>query len=383
MHKSESAGFQAMTIPDMPNYKSIPKAIFDWVPDFVVRLQLYAIGILFLMATLPFGIGFVLAKRLLNLSPPDFMQIVVNYVSGVKLYVQRRRYGSNLFSLDDYAFLDTIDEPPRVSVRRRMVEAMCDVALEPYDRWYVLAHSLGSVVAYNGLMEPAETLAHYLDKDRWDKLRGRGLAGSLATLANAPPYFNSPGNAPSMPARPVWLGPTDVVFRHAILANFGGLLTYGNPLEKFAAIWPARVAINKTEPHFPVKSEWINIYDPTDPVSGVIRSFTPPGLLPNCSPRLTNYGYKSHWTLLYSHLCYLDLSAPGPKNLADAIADWTLSGKEFNAPAPPHKRWFVPFGARINPQLFASFNGRPVRHHRIAGNLGGRWASNSVGKLGG
>lgn len=49
--------------------------------------------------------------------------------------------------------MDGPDEPPRAAIRRRMVPTMVDVAAAGYDRWYILAHSLGSVVAWNGLME--------------------------------------------------------------------------------------------------------------------------------------------------------------------------------------------------------------------------------------
>jgi hypothetical protein len=340
---STSSGFQAMTDPVIPGY--------GWRRKIIVRCQLFAVSTLFLMAAFPIGIVVILAKRLLNLTPPDFLQTIVNYVSGVKLYNQRRRYGSALFRTSD--FLDTMEEPPRVSVRRRMVEIMTDMVVQdqPYARWYVLAHSLGSVVAFNGLMEPGEILANYLGKQRWTNLKAKGFAGKRARLPQpSPDYFDSRQNQPQgnlkstppIPARPLWLDADDIVYRHRILDNFKGLLTYGSPLEKFAAIWPARVSVNKTEPHFPDGSEWINIYDPIDQISGVLRGFTPPGLPDRCLPPLINIGYAAHWALIYAHIRYLNLSKTGSRDLGDAIAHWLLGDRPFRVPASPRAHWFVP-----------------------------------------
>src|SRR5690349_9290961 len=61
------------------------------------------------------------------------------------------RFGSGLWWSRD-EFLDSMGEPPRVSIRRRMVRGIADVACAGYQRWYVLAHSQGTVVAFNGLM---------------------------------------------------------------------------------------------------------------------------------------------------------------------------------------------------------------------------------------
>jgi hypothetical protein len=374
---STSSGFQAMTDPVVPGFGPRRKII--------VRLELLAISTLFLMAAFPLGLIVVLAKRLLNLSAPDFVQTMVNYVSAVKLYNQRRRYGTSFIFNKESDFLDTMEEPPRVSVRRRMVEMITDMVTQeqPYERWYVLAHSLGSVVAFNGLMEPGEMLANYLGKERWEKLTTNHFAGKRTGLAaDAPFYFNSktpvqppeqkpvqapaqaealaeaqppaetqlPAQAPPpanpsapIPARPVWLDDNDIVYRHLILQNFKGVLTYGSPLEKFAAIWPARVPVNKTEPHFPATSEWINVYDPIDPVSGVLRAFTPADVPPHCAPELVNIGFAAHPALLYAHLRYLNLADKGAKDLGDAVAHWVLGHGSFRVPIPPRKRWFKPY----------------------------------------
>ncbi|MDA9451162.1 MULTISPECIES: hypothetical protein [unclassified Bradyrhizobium] len=345
---STSSGFKAMKDPEVPGLGRRRK--------FIVRLELFAVSSLFLMAAFPLGLVVVLAKRLLNLNPPDFLQTIVNYVSGVKLYNQRRRYGAALLFNKESDFLDTMEEPPRVSVRRRMIEVLADVALQrpSYDRWYVLSHSLGSVVAFNGLMEPGEMMANYLGKKRWAALKTRNMAGDRRDpLLQGVAYFDSRTSStadaltPPVPARPVWLGPDDVVFRHLFLKNFRGLLTYGSPLEKFAAIWPARVPVNKSERHFPKGSEWINIYDPVDPVSGVLKAFRPGNeITEEHVPPARNIGFAAHWGLLYAHLRYLNLANDGPKDLGDAVANWLTTGSTFQAPAEPRKRWFVPYDSQ-------------------------------------
>jgi hypothetical protein len=147
-----------------------------------------------------------------------------------------------------------------------MIRAIADVACNNYDRWYILAHSQGSVVAFNGLMETAYAWPGYLEKDRWDQLlperpRGAGTADLI------------PPQGRVMPRRPVWAADDDIAYRRRIFARFRGSLTYGSPLEKFAALWPALVPISR-EPVFSPWIPWLNIHDPTDPVSGACSPST-------------------------------------------------------------------------------------------------------------
>ena len=59
-----------------------------------------------------------------------------------------------------------------------MVRTIADGARRRYDRWYILAHSLGAVVAHNGLMEPASSWPGYFDEVTWTLLKREGLAGA-------------------------------------------------------------------------------------------------------------------------------------------------------------------------------------------------------------
>jgi hypothetical protein len=65
-------------------------------------------------------------KRL-NFDPLLSTGIIVNYLSGVKLYSQHTRAGGGP--------MDGPDEPPRATIRRRMVRAIVDAATAEYDRW--------------------------------------------------------------------------------------------------------------------------------------------------------------------------------------------------------------------------------------------------------
>jgi hypothetical protein len=85
-----------------------------------------------------------LASRLFNWQTPRLLRVLANYVSAVKLYTQRRRFGAGLLWRRE-EFLDSAGEPPRVSIRRRMIRTIADVAANKYDRWYILAHSQGRV----------------------------------------------------------------------------------------------------------------------------------------------------------------------------------------------------------------------------------------------
>ena len=307
-----------------------------------VRVRLFLIGCFFLLSSLTIGLVTLVAKRLFNLNALNVVKTFVNYLSSVKLYNQSQRRGAGPASNAD--FLDTIGEPPRDSIRRRMIRTICDVAANrDYARWYILAHSQGSVIAFNGLMEPGSGWVGYLDEARLQNLRRIGMV------------FNGPPDAGAFtPARPIWSCDGETVDRMKIFERFSGILTYGSPLEKFQAIWRGRVPVFE-EAAFAPHSRWINVFDPLDAVSGEIRSWdTAPAK--DC-PAVENIGYKASRVLLLGHVKYLDcprargnrlkrvralgtaaasrwrkglrLGSKRPKDaygsrLADRVADWLL-----------------------------------------------------------
>jgi hypothetical protein len=274
----------------------------SWLQRSWVRLQLLWVSYVFTLGAFSIGLLVFLAKRLLDFAPFSPIQVFVNYLSALKLYNQKKRAGGG--------FLDARLEPPRVSVRRRMMRVMADVALARYDRWYIVAHSLGTVIAFNGLMETGHAWPNYLDQAAWRNLRDAGWAGP----SRSPGEHGRTGDM--LPERPLWLLPFEIVYRDRVFERFAGLFTLGSPLNKFAAIWPARVPCNKF-PAIPENARWINFYDRTDPVSGILKWFRWPSFRPPSISRpldkekpsgvLTplNVGFRSHWLLLYSHICYL------------------------------------------------------------------------------
>jgi len=310
----------------------LPGAVQTMVPPvteglfwFWVRLRLFFVAIVAVGGAASVGMLVFVAQRLFKLDMPDMLRVFVNYVAGVKLYNQKQRLAGKIWPTNQDV-LDSIGEPPRVSVRRRMIRVIADVALAKYDRWYVMAHSLGSVVAFNGLMETAYAWPGYLDTKRWTDLVDGGFAGPAGRPLPA-------GLAPTRPQRPVWLGPDDVVYRGQIFDRFHGLLTFGSPLEKFAAIWPANVPIT-TAPAFQPQAHWVNVYDPIDPVSGILDSFRTPPPPPRgrveC-PTLENVGYKSGPVFLLNHLQYLE---PSKNNTRDTLVDWVADWLVTAAPPP-------------------------------------------------
>jgi hypothetical protein len=340
-------GLSMWTLPrklssSRPAYENMrePKANIPVTTQLLVRLQLFFVGVVSVLASFSLTPFIFLFTRLFNTQDLSFVKLFVNYVSMVKLYNQHFRRGGNP--------LDALPEPPRSAIRRRMVRTIIDVATSPrkYDRWYILAHSLGSVIAFNGLMEPEEILPNYLDEKRWKRVKNAGMVSQVEDQS----YLK----LDLCPSRPLWVDPNSVIKRRELFCRFRGFLTYGCPLDKFAILWPARVPINKDESVFQDGVEWINVYDVTDPVAGYLDYFNPTGPAENYSclkPR--NLGYKASFWVLISHIRYHRLGRSRgqvkDKNraLADFVVEWLLKGSAFpvdskNKPKQWSRWWLDP-----------------------------------------
>jgi hypothetical protein len=193
-----------------------------------------------------------------------------------------------------------------------MIRTLATVAEARYDRWYVVAHSLGTVIALNGLMETPYAWPGYFVEAQWRAFCEAGFGGPGDVLNRG---------EHTMPVRPVWALPDELAYRRRIFEKFRGLLTLGSPLEKYAAIWPARVPLSRM-PAFQDGAVWVNVFDPIDPVSSPLKAFGghPEAIL----PVPVNIGYTSSWAFLLAHLCYLKWS--GASGLADGVANWLLTG---------------------------------------------------------
>ena len=298
-------------------------------PFFRIVLGFY--GMLFGLGAATIGLANVIFDRL-KLPRFPISSILTAYVGDVMLYTQT--------SGEDDPAVSDMAQPPRVGIRARMVDAIVEYARRGYDSWYIVAHSQGTVVAYNGLMETEKALPNYLTQDRWNNLS----TSSREFLKESPP----PVDDIMLPRRPSWLGPEQALNRVVLFGKLKGLLTFGSAIGKFRGIWPITVPANKDEDVFHPDFTWINVYDPTDPVSGPLWAYTrESGQWSNGheiwkarsqDPESSlvagkidhTIAYKAKWIWLLSHLAYLDYYSPGYKRpaplLVTEVARWLFSG---------------------------------------------------------
>lgn len=252
--------------------------------------------------------------------------ILVEYLGDVKLYQQdaRERKGP---------LVDLGRNPPRVSIRRRIIKSLVEMALENYDRWYVLSHSLGTVVAFNGLMETEKALPNYLRQSLWEKWRYK----HQNKIKGKNPLTEDEKEK-MLPQRPSWLVDDDIIDRKELFSKLKGFMTYGSPLSKFAVLWPSIVLLNKDESVFSKDFEWINVFDPTDPVSDFTRFFdSKNGKNSPFNPR--DIPYKADQIHLLSHGQYLTFNPKRKNPLVRQISQWLLNGNKFQEPPePPNKK---------------------------------------------
>lgn len=253
-----------------------------------IQLLMAALAALFVACTL------TLVKRLFAavLRQAPSPTILVQYVGDVRTYESRAAPGDSALSDPGH--------PRRVGIRRRMVTEMVAMgAREDLHGWYVLAHSLGSVVAYNGLTEIGHALPNYLPRPHWENLRSE--------LKEDPGCCRRDSVNGMMPSRPPWVDPNAVINRPLLFAKLRGFLTYGSPLDKFAGLWPRIVATatdrRDLDNPFPAQCSWINFVGPTDPVAGCLDSF-PPDRFQGALPQVKNV--TTPWSLLFglSHITY-------------------------------------------------------------------------------
>ena len=316
-------GAKKMTLPNYGGDLGSPKV------SLIDRVRLFGAALIM-----------ILLFPLFSLLRPSFrfnlpVQIFAQYFGDVKLLDQSE------YEVKDPPLSD-LDHPPRVSIRRRVVQALVKMRLRDYDRWYVMAHSLGSVLALNGLMETEEALPNYLSKDLWEKWQSRFKASSKQTSA-APEVM--------MPSRPPGLEPNDIISRKELFHNLKGFMTYGSPLSKYAVLWPWLTPLNKDESVFDQNFEWINFYDPSDPIADRTKYFFSESS--NLSPK--NIVYRTAWSFhLLSHINYLTFWSGKSNLLVSHVASWLLTEDKFQSPKPgssirwPNRFWVqVYIGLRI------------------------------------
>jgi hypothetical protein len=226
------------------------------------------------------------------------------------------------------------DLPVRTTIRRRMLRGMVGMAQRPYQKWLILAHSLGTVPAYNMLQEMELTLPNYLTRKEWDELPD--------DFKTRQPFVARDAQAATeamMPRRPPWLSETDGISRAALFERFSGLVTYGCPLDKFAAMWPRIVPLNKQTRVFQPGCEWVNLHDPTDPVAAKLDAFDPPERDPNepdtklQALKPQNFACRALLVFLLSHLYYFNPRRPRIRSMAAAVTGALLSDEKLSESA--------------------------------------------------
>lgn len=216
--------------------------------------------------------------------------------------------------------------------------------MQNYDRWYILAHSQGTVIAFNGLMETEQALPNYLSQELWEELKVKNPDLITKTTEELPKKM--------MPTRPAWLENNDTISRRELFCGFQGIMTYGSPLRKFAVLWPKIVPLNNDEKVFPLDCEWINIYDPTDPVADSLEYFDPKsdsGVSSESHRAIApkNYAYRAGSFHLLSHINCLTFQPGRETLLVRKLADWLVNDGQFEARV---KHDEVPEGDRRDPQ---------------------------------
>jgi hypothetical protein len=313
-----------------------PFAWGELAREVVVRARLWTFANVFLLSALTVNLlNYVLRQFRLGALPG--VEVFYQFVGDVKLYQDR---GKPLLGP-----LTDLGEPRRVAIRRRIVQVLVDAYLEQYDRWYILAHSLGSVVALNGVMETAHSLPNYLSQEAWSALQGDRVVGTLPV--GAPLHV---GNM--RPSRPIWI--TDdaaILDRKVLFGRLRGLVTYGSPLDKFAYLWSQIVNINvDTDPWQngngvrTMPFEWVNVFEHTDPVSADLNAYEGEKI-PKGSPAPKSFAYKASWMLLVSHLKYLQLrrrnGAVPQDQFVLRLLKWVLDGEpSFPAPTRADRNWY-------------------------------------------
>jgi hypothetical protein len=317
---------------------AMPRSVVGKVREVAVRFQLFSAALAAAFVACTWSLAKRLFAFLLGQAPSP--TLIVQYVGDIRTFTERAAPGDS--ALSDPGF------PRRVGIRRRMISEMVALAArEDVGEWYVLAHSLGTVVAYNGLTEIGHTLPNYLSEAQW-----RAVPAGWKVDPITRPRDNEIGKM--MPARPHWVEDHEVIDRSQLFARLRGFLTYGSPLDKFSGLWPRIVATatDRTDGRsvFPAQCDWVNLYAPTDPVAGRIDCYAQ---LAPVLPPIRNC--RTRWSILagLEHITYFKGFERHRKKHAEqrlALVEWLLGAPAGDIPKREQRSGIARFAAWI---LFA------------------------------
>lgn len=263
------------------------------------------------------------------------LDLIVDYVGDVEIYQKR--------GTPDGGQTSDPGHPTRVAIRRRMVRQMVAMGARDYDNWSILAHSLGSVLAFNGIGEIAHTLPNYCEEELWNSLPD--------DLKRDPDCLLRDDTQDMIPARPAWLNQKDCINKTKLFGNLTNFITYGSPLGTFAAIWPRIVAFEKGVGEFENKrrtkgvfdnARWINIVSGGDPVSGLAERYGEylPDAQKSDLPEEANLVRPSSTWYGASHTAYFKPEWPSARGKGSAPSRYAsfhdeVIGQILREPAPP------------------------------------------------
>jgi hypothetical protein len=285
------------SLPEVPGKSAIGKFSIKLVE----RARLFFQSVSFFVLLLPAQIIISLLAMIPFIRRIDVLMSVYSYLSSVKLYQQERNETNQ----------DVLDQviSRRIRIQKRVCDLYLSMAEAEYERWFIVAHSLGSVIAYKSLMYNGEGFARALGHDRWHRLNADWKTKSPIESSN---FLDEP-------PLPWWLETTDAINLEKVYDRLGGLITYGSPIETFATLWPSIVEINN-DPHH-LHANWINLYDSRDFISSPIKSFDS---LHECLP-ITNIEIDSHWLIPKSHTNYFTIKRGSSKAVQNLIS-WFSGG---------------------------------------------------------
>lgn len=260
--------------------------------------------LLFLLGRVP-GLGGLIRQIFGGVQPLDML---VEYVGDVQLFTEDKACRLPL--------QERWGQVARVPIRRRAVQSMVGMASMGYDRWYVAAHSLGSVVAFNALMETESALPNYLTPATCDQLRQKSW------------MFVEKGSQPSgamMPRRPAYVQKDEILSRRILFKDLRGFLTYGAPIDKFHTLWRPYAPVNCQKDVFRTDFEWINLYEDLDPI-GAKLDFVDSAHAGGVKDRMPlNLGYRNSLLLGVAHCRHF--GSHGKVNaVGRSVAQWISSG---------------------------------------------------------
>jgi hypothetical protein len=265
------------------------------------RILLFLKITYFFVLLFPIRVAVQLINILPGIRPINLFRTIFSYMSSVQLYQQRSgRKGGTLVDFD---------QSLRISIQRRFANGLVNMAERPYSRWYIMAHSLGSVIALKGLMYPDSGFARFMGYNRWHHSRFRFRRNAADV-----------GDYPDKPYKPTWLEASDGVDSALVLGGCRGFISWGSPLETFARTWRQMVHLRRHSA-LPKDFEWINLYDPVDVVASPLTSYN------NLSEkdRPLNFPCRSSILILSAHTSYfISAIRNRHKRTAPTILQWML-----------------------------------------------------------